>query len=168
MVQKGIIPSEKRNNMIMKTRLLFISILFSFLLTSCVSEEQKKKEVVVEITNHLCDNITELLSDNTTNTASPNQEIIITLIRLLNIPAEKCCTCVIDIIEGKLISKFTYDELVEIQKDNVKQLMLAKKIIENNPTQENIAKCIKDKMLGKYEEFNNELEDKFKESSKNE
>ena len=41
--------------------------------------------------------------------------------------------------------------------------MVAKKIMENNPTQENIAKCIKDKMFGKYEEFNSELEDKFKE-----
>jgi hypothetical protein len=59
-------------------------------------------------------------------------------------------------------------KLLDIQQDNVKQLMVAKKIIENNPTQEKIAKCIKDKMLGKYEEFNNELENKFKQSTKNE
>ncbi len=147
----------------MKTRLLFISILFSLSINSCVSEEQKKKKVLVEITNHLCDNITELLSDNTTNSVSSNQENIVTFIKLLNLPAEKCCSCVIDIIEMELISKFTDIELVEIQEDNVKQLMVAKKIMENNPTQENIAKCIKDKMFGKYEEFNSELEDKFKE-----
>lgn len=73
-----------------------------------------------------------------------------------------------DNIENELLSKFTYDELLDIQQDNVKQLMVAKKIIENNPTQEKITKCIKDKMLGKYEEFNDELEDKFKESTKNE
>lgn len=140
----------------------------SLLLTSCVSEEEKKKEVVVQITNHLCENITELLSANNTNSDNPNQEIVIALINLLNIPAEKCCSCVIVNIEEELLSKFTYDELQDIQQDNVKQLMVAKKIIENNPTQEKIAKCIKDKMLGKYEEFNNELEDKFKESTKNE
>ena len=98
-----------------------------------------------------------------TNAVSSNQENIVTFIKLLNLPAEKCCSGVIDIIERELISKFTYNELVEIQEDNVKQLMVAKKIMENNPTQENIAKCIKDKMFGKYEEFNSELEDKFKE-----
>ena len=126
----------------MKIRFILISIFLSLLLTSCVSEEQKKKEVVVQITNHLCDNISELLGANTTNTYNSNQE--------------------------ELFSKFTYDELLDIQQDNVKQLMVAKKIIENNPTQEKIAKCIKDKMLGKYEEFNNELENKFKQETKNE
>jgi hypothetical protein len=158
-IQKDIIPSEKENNQIMKVRFAFISILLSLLLTSCVSEEQKKKEVVVQITNHLCDNISELLGANTTNTYNSNQEVIVALIKLLHIPTEKCCKCVMDNIEEELFSKFTYDELLDIQQDNVKQLMVAKKIIENNPTQEKIAKCIKDKMLGKYEEFNNELEE---------
>lgn len=152
----------------MKVRFAFISILLSLLLTSCVSEEQKKKEVVVQITNHLCDNISELLGANTTNTYNSNQEVIVALIKLLHIPTEKCCKCVMDNIEEELFSKFTYDELLDIQQDNVKQLMVAKKIIENNPTQEKIAKCIKDKMLGKYEEFNNELENKFKQETKNE
>jgi hypothetical protein len=167
-IQKDIIPSEKENNQIMKVRFAFISILLSLLLTSCVSEEQKKKEVVVQITNHLCDNISELLGANTTNTYNSNQEVIVALIKLLHIPTEKCCKCVMDNIEEELFSKFTYDELLDIQQDNVKQLMVAKKIIENNPTQEKIAKCIKDKMLGKYEEFNNELENKFKQETKNE
>lgn len=155
----------------MKVLFTLISILLSLLLTSCVSEEERKKEVVVQITDQLCNNITELLSANTTNTTNldnSNQDIIIALVNLLNIPIEKCCTCVMDNIEEELISKFTYNELVEIQEDNVKQLMVAKKIIENNPTQVKIAKCIKNKMLGKYEEFNNELEDKFKQETKNE
>jgi hypothetical protein len=153
----------------MKIRFILISIFLSLLLTSCVSEEQKKKEVVVQITNHLCENITELLSANAANTENnSNQEIVTALIKLLHIPTEKCCKCVMENIEEELFSKFTYDELLDIQQDNVKQLMVAKKIIENNPTQEKIAKCIKDKMLGKYEEFNNELENKFKQETKNE
>lgn len=152
----------------MRISLILITIVCSFLLVSCISEEQKKKEVVVQITNHLCDNISELLGANTTNTYNSNQEVIVALIKLLHIPTEKCCKCVMDNIEEELFSKFTYDELLDIQQDNVKQLMVAKKIIENNPTQEKIAKCIKDKMLGKYEEFNNELENKFKQETKNE
>lgn len=152
----------------MRISLILITIVCSFLLVSCISEEQRKKEVVVQITNHLCDNISELLGANTTNTYNSNQEVIVALIKLLHIPTEKCCKCVMDNIEEELFSKFTYDELLDIQQDNVKQLMVAKKIIENNPTQEKIAKCIKDKMLGKYEEFNNELENKFKQETKNE
>jgi len=169
-IQKDTIPNEKENNLIMKSSFILITILLNLLLTSCVSEEQKKKEVVVQITSHLCDNISELLSANATeaNSSSSNQEVITALINLLNIPTEKCCMCVMVSIEEELLSKFTYDELLEIQQDNVKQLMVAKKIIENNPTQEKIAKCIKDKMLGKYEEFNNELEHKFKQETKNE
>jgi hypothetical protein len=167
-IQKDTIPNENENNLIMKSSFILITILLNLFLTSCVSEEQKKKEVVVQITNHLCENISELLSANATNTDNSNQEIIVALVKLLHIPTEKCCTCVMVNIEEELLSKFTYDELQDIQQDNVKQLMVAKKIIENNPTQEKIAKCIKDKMLGKYEEFNNELEDKFKESTKNE
>lgn len=167
-IQKDIIQNEKENSLIMKVQYLLISIFMSLLLTSCMSEEQKKNEVVAQITNHLCDNITTLLSANTTNADDSNQEVILALVNLLHIPTAKCCSCVMDNIEDELHSKFTYDELLDIQQDNVKQLMVAKKIIENNPTQEKIAKCIKDKMLGKYEEFNNELEDKFKESTKNE
>ena len=67
-IQRNIIPKEKENNLIMKIRFILISIFLSLLLTSCVSEEQKKKEVVVQITNHLCENITELLSANAANT----------------------------------------------------------------------------------------------------
>lgn len=152
----------------MKVRFTLITMLLSLLLTSCVSEEEKKKEVVMQITSHLCDNITELLSTNTTNTDNTNQDVVLALINLLNIPIEKCCSCVMVNIEEELFSKFTYDELLDIQQDTVKQLIVAKKIIKNNLTQEKIAKCIKDKMLGKYEEFNNELEDKFKEPAKNE
>jgi hypothetical protein len=149
----------------MKVRFLLISMSLCLFLTSCVSEEEKKKEVVAQITNHLCDNITELLSANTTNTDNSNQEVIIALIKFLHIPAEKCCSCLMENIEEELFLKFTYDELVDIQEDSVKQLMVAKKIIENNPTQEKIAKCIKDKMFGKYEEFNSELEEKFKQKN---
>jgi hypothetical protein len=167
-IQKDIIPNARENKLGMRISLILITIVCSFLLVSCISEEQKKKEVVVQITNHLCDNISELLGANTTNTYNSNQEVIVALIKLLHIPTEKCCKCVMDNIEEELFSKFTYDELLDIQQDNVKQLMVAKKIIENNPTQEKIAKCIKDKMLGKYEEFNNELENKFKQETKNE
>ena len=78
----------------MKSSFILITILLNLFLTSCVSEEQKKKEVVVQITNHLCENISELLSANATNTDNSNQEIIVALVKLLHIPAEKCCTCV--------------------------------------------------------------------------
>ncbi len=152
----------------MKNLFVLSCLFWSLFLISCVSEEQKKKEVVSQITNHLCDNITELLNVNNGNTDNTNQQVVIALINLLNIPLEKCCSCVMVNIEEELLSKFSYNELLDIQQDNVKQLMVAKKIIENNPTQEKIAKCIKDKMLGKYEEFNNKLEDKFKQETKNE
>lgn len=152
----------------MKNIIILSCLFLSLLLISCVNEEQKKKEIVMQITNHLCDNIAELLNASSNNTVDANQEVVLALINLLDIPIEKCCSCVMENIEDELLSKFTYDELLDIQQDNVKQLMVAKKIIENNPTQEKIVKCIKDKMLGKYEEFNNELENKFKESTKNE
>ncbi|MFN8296689.1 MAG: hypothetical protein U0T69_10870 [Chitinophagales bacterium] len=142
----------------------FIVVIFLIIFfTSCVSEEAKKKEAVARITNNLCDHISELLAtDNTDTPNDPNDELVLALVDLFHIPLEKCCSCVMENIEDELQTKFSFEELMEIQEDQVKQLMVARKIIENNPTQEKIVQCIENKMLGKYEDFNKKLEDKFK------
>lgn len=146
---------------------LFVWIISISLMFSCISETEKKERVVRNISNELCNNLSENLSKEFAEKDSYNESfnaLVITLLAPFNITVKDFCVCFTKIISQELLNRFSYEELIEIEKDNIKQLMIVAKLIENNTVQTTLENCLNetiDKANNKYNDFNNKLNDKF-------
>ncbi len=137
-------------------------------LISCVSEVEKKHNLVKGMTKNLCKDIGNNTGQNTTASNNGNQDInniIAGMLSLVNVPMEKFCNCFTDVIDQELQSRFTYDELVELRKDKTKQLMVIKKIMETRDLKADMSNCndsTADSKVKDYQNYQQKLDEKFK------
>jgi hypothetical protein len=146
----------------------FLSFVIFSLLLSCTSESEKKQHLVKSIANTMCDNISTKLSNGVDQVGTGDETIdalAITIIQSLDVPLEDFCHCFTEIMNKELMSKFSYDELKELRKDKIKQLMVASKILEQRDVQADIENCLQitlNKTGEQYQDYQNTLDDKFK------
>lgn len=139
-----------------------VFMLYCIALVSCTSEATQKKAIIQQMTNPICEGF-----DNDENTASqPEADLILALINDLTnngvANAEECCNCFNTVVGSALMEKFTVGELQEIQKDKIKQLMTMYRMLENKDIQNQLTECVM-KKIKNYNDFDKELQDKFKE-----
>jgi len=146
----------------------FLGLITFSLLLSCTSESEKKRHLVKYISNSMCDNISDKLSNGIDQIGTGDETmdaIAISIIQALDVPLEEFCHCFTEIMNKELIDKFTYSELQELRKDKIKQLMVAAKILEQKNIQSEIENCVRgslNKTGRKYEDYQKTLDDKFK------
>jgi hypothetical protein len=138
------------------------------MLLSCTSDAEKKEQLVNLISKNVCDNLSSKSSEKFNQNRYGNQadyELAIALMQLLNVPIKDFCECFTGIISRELLNKFSYSELLEIQKDMIKQLMVAYKILEQREIQVGIENCVKESLNNAgedYQNFKNSLDDKYR------
>lgn len=152
-----------------KTILFYSIILSLFLIQGCKSEKQKQEEIAQKIAEESCQQISEISSgivggiiSGITGSLTDGQIDNVNSGSLGKLP-DHWCDCYTYFVTKDLSENFSEKELMEIQNDNIKKLMVLERILETR--KEEMSQCIMQSIAEKandYDSFAKELDKKFK------
>lgn len=150
----------------MKTiRIYSLMIIILSVISSCgISERERKLEISAEITHNICDNIAKLTDSSASLLEDPASQLLASaFLNMFDAPINKSCNCVENAVKEKLADKYTIKELLDIEKDGVKQMITLTSIIKLAEVQDSILDCVERSTITDYEDFQKNTDKKLAE-----